>query len=186
MANGDLSASEGEKKFLKYALFRSSITIRSMEFESVHFGDDFSNPLFYSYLNLNEEALFYDSYFGVDGAIVETYFPLGILFQDSILNITLNEYGIWLDFRWDCIKEGKSDVLGYLKIRNSKFVGISIEAKYNFIYFASHDDVILENNIFEDLKYLEIERTPFIDFHPQSDCDPPDRTQNIVIKNNKF
>ena len=49
----DMVANESNKTFLKYNLFRSSMKVDSIEYQSIHYGDAWSNPLFFSFDNKN-------------------------------------------------------------------------------------------------------------------------------------
>jgi hypothetical protein len=48
------------------------------------------------------------------------------------------------------------------------------------------DDYIFRNNTLSNLVYLNMATRPFLDIHPNSVCDPPHRTQNIVHDDNLF
>ena len=186
VARKDMDTAEAEKFFLKYNLFRSSMVVDNMEYQSIHFGSAWSNPLFFSFDNTNEEVKLFNSYFDLDGSIYEAYFPVGLLIQDSTINITNYEYGVWNDFRWDCVENKAEDIIGYLIVKGTRFIGHFEQALYNFFYFSSPGDSIFENNVFDDFQYLDIETRPFVDWHPQSKCDPPNRTQQLLINDNKF
>ena len=91
-----------------------------------------------------------------------------------------------MDYRWDCYANGATGLKAYMIIQDSLFTGKHEQALYNFIFFASFDDFIFENNTFDACTYLDMETRPFLDTHPQSMCDPDFRTQRIFLNRNKF
>ena len=74
------------------------------------YGDAWSNPLIYTLSAYNESATICDSYLDLDGALMEAYSPVSFHLKNSVINITNYQYGIWLDFRWDCYSVGEADI----------------------------------------------------------------------------
>lgn len=66
------------------------------------FGDAWSNPLIYNFDSYNKTVYFEDCYLDLDGALFESYLPIGVHVNNCYFNMTNFEYGIWNDFRWDC------------------------------------------------------------------------------------
>ena len=98
---GDISSAE-VAVFLKFNKFRSNLVIKSVDFQSIMFGDAWSNPLVYTFDAYNKESYFEDCYFDLDGALYEAYMPVGVHVNNCHFNMTNFEYGVWNDFRWDC------------------------------------------------------------------------------------
>ena len=48
VARKDMDDSEATKFFLKFNIFRSNLTIENLDFQSIMFGDAWSNPLFFT------------------------------------------------------------------------------------------------------------------------------------------
>jgi hypothetical protein len=186
VARGDLDISESTKFFLKFSIFRSSMYMKGLDFQSIMFGDAWSNPLIFSFDAPNRTVVVEDCYFDLDGAFYEAYFPISLYVRRSQFNVTNYQYGIWNDFRWDCYGNNAIDLGGKLVMEDNLFTGKHQQALYNFLFFSSFDDFVLLNNRFDGVTYLDMETRPFLDVHPQSLCDPDHRTQHIVIDNNKF
>ena len=186
VARGDMDVSEATKFFLKFNVFRSSLQIIDIDFQSIMFGDAWSNPLIFSFDAKYQNILIDNAYLDLDGSLYECYFPISLRITRSHVNVTNYQYGIWSDFRWDCYANNATDVGGSLVFENSLFTGKHQQALYNFFYFASFDDFILNNNTFDGVTYLDMETRPFLDVHPQSMCDPNFRAQKVYIDNNKF
>ena len=130
------------------------------------FGDAWSNPLMFSFDNYNKTIIMDDCYLDLDGCLFEAYTPVGFHLKNSHINLTNYEYGIWNDFRYDCVALGQEDAIAFLIVENNLFTGLHREALYNFIYFASMDDAIIINNTFDGCTYLDMETRPFCDVHP--------------------
>lgn len=88
VGRGDMDVSESTKFFLKFNVFRSSMTIYSMDFQSIMFGDAWSNPLIFSFDAPNRTVSVYDCYFDLDGAYYEAYFPISVYVKGSHFNLT--------------------------------------------------------------------------------------------------
>jgi hypothetical protein len=183
---GDMEVSESTKFFLKFSIFRSSMTMRELDFQSIMFGDAWSNPLIFSFDAPNRTVLVEDCYFDLDGAFYEAYFPISLVVRRSHFNVTNYQYGVWNDFRWDCYANNATNLEAKLVLEENLFTEKHQQALYNFFYFSSFDDFILRNNVFDRVTYMDMETRPFIDVHPQSMCDPDFRTQHITIDQNKF
>ena len=84
----DMDMSESTKFFLKFSLFRSSMTMRNLDFQSIMFGDAWSNPLIFSFDAPNATVLVEDCYFDLDGAFYEAYFPISLIVRRSHFNVT--------------------------------------------------------------------------------------------------
>ena len=150
------------------------------------FGDAWSNPLIYSFDNYNSTAIINGSYLDLDGAFFECYSPIGVHVYNAHFNLTNYQYGIWNDFRWDCYLYNAEDIIGFLVVENTRFTDYHQQALYNFIYFSSPDSGQLINNTFQNCTWLDMQTRPFLDFHPQSLCDPDYRTQLLTFDSNKF
>jgi hypothetical protein len=118
---GDMDVSESTKFFLKFNIFRSSMTIKNIDFQSIMFGDAWSNPLIFSFDAPNRTVYIENCYLDLDGAFYEAYFPISLKIKGSHFNLTNYQYGVWNDFRWDCYSNKATDVGGYLIIEDSKF-----------------------------------------------------------------
>lgn len=59
----------------------------------------------------------------LDGAFFEAYFPVGLRVEGCTVNVTNYEYGVWNDFRWDCEANGFPDIIGYLEVVGTSFIG---------------------------------------------------------------
>jgi len=160
--------------------------VKSIDFQSIMFGDAWSNPLFFSFDAQNKSLTIEDAYLDLDGALAEGYFPISINLLNSHINLTNYQYGIWDDFRWDCYANNATTLSAHLVISGVLFTGYHQQALYNFLFFSSFDDFLLVNNTFDDCTYLDMETRPFLDIHPQAMCDPPGRTQNVFINRNTF
>jgi len=140
------------------------------------FGDAWSNPLIYTFDAYKNWVEVDGCYLDLDGAFFESYVPIGLNVYNSHFNLTNYQYGVWNDFRWNCYERNATDTTGFMVIENTLFTGKHEQALYNFLFFASMDDGILRNNTFDGCSFLDMETRPFVDIHPQSMCDPPDRT----------
>ena len=98
-----MSTSEASNYFLKFYVFRASLSLFHINFHSVMLGDVWSNPLVYTFSNLNKTIHFDQCYFDLDGVLEEGYHPVSSILTNSVINVTDFQYGIWLDFRWDCV-----------------------------------------------------------------------------------
>lgn len=49
VSRGDMNPSEANTYFLKFNVFRASLHVKSIDFQSIMFGDAWSNPLFFSF-----------------------------------------------------------------------------------------------------------------------------------------
>ncbi|CDW85403.1 UNKNOWN [Stylonychia lemnae] len=183
---GDMDISEATKFFLKFNVFRGSMYIKDIDFQSIMFGDAWSNPLVFTFDAVNQTVTFDNTYLDIDGSVFECYFPMSLMVKNAVFNVTNYEYGIWNDFRWDCYANNAEYARAFLIIQDSLFIEKHQQALYNFIFFASMDDMILRNNTFDGITYLDMETRPFLDVHPQSLCDPQHRTQNIFMDGNTF
>jgi hypothetical protein len=150
------------------------------------FGDAWSNPLFFSFDAPNKTLTIEDAYLDLDGALTEGYLPISINLLNSHINLTNYQYGIWNDYRWDCYANNATNLNGHLIISGVLFTGYHKQALYNFLFFSSFDDFILQNSTFNNCTYLDMETRPFLDTHPQAMCDPPNRSQNVFINGNTF
>eukprot|EP00347_Sterkiella_histriomuscorum_P017693 403348360 len=186
VSRGDMDTSEATKFFLKFNVFRGSLYIQDIDFQSIMFGDAWSNPLIFSFDAINQTVVWENSYLDLDGALMECYFPISTRISNSHINLTNYEYGIWNDFRWDCYSQNAEYLKAYLILENNLFTDKHQQALYNFIFYASMDDFIMRNNTFDSCTYLDMETRPFLDIHPQSLCDPPHRTQKVFLDSNKF
>jgi len=110
VSRGDMDISESTKFFLKFSIFRSSMIMRGLDFQSIMFGDAWSNPLIFSFDAPNRTVLVEDSYFDLDGAFYEAYFPISLIVRRSHFNVTNYQYGVWNDFRWDCYANNATDL----------------------------------------------------------------------------
>lgn len=102
VSRGDMDVSESTKFFLKFNVFRSSMHIQSLDFQSIMFGDAWSNPLIFSFDAPNQTVIVEDCYLDLDGAFYEAYFPISVRVTNCHFNLTNYQYGVWNDFRWDC------------------------------------------------------------------------------------
>lgn len=118
-----------------------------------------------------------DCYLDLDGALYEAYFPVSVRITNSHFNLTNYQYGIWNDYRWDCYAKNATTLQAYIIVEGSLFTGQHQQALYNFFFFSSFDDFIIRNSVFDGCTYLDMETRPFLDVHPQSQCDPDFRTQ---------
>ena len=186
VARGDMDVSESTKFFLKLNVFRGSLTLLNIDWQSIMFGDAWSNPLLFSFDAQNETVIFDNNYLDLDGALMETYFPISTLITNSHINLTNYEYGLWNDYRWNCTANNATEIRAYIIVENTLINGYHNQALYNFFYLATMDHFILRNNTFDDCTYLDMETRTFLDVHPQTLCDPDSRTQHIFIDDNKF
>jgi hypothetical protein len=85
------------------------------------FGDAWSNPLVFSFEALNHTIIFDDCYLDVDGSLCEGYQPISIIIKNSHVNVTHQEYGVWYDFRWDCVEGNAENALAFMIIENTKY-----------------------------------------------------------------
>lgn len=115
---GDMSTSEASSQFQKYYVFRSSLSLFHIDFQSIMFSDAWSNPLVFTFSNLNKTIHFNDCYFDLDGALEEGYHPISSILENSVINITDFQYGIWLDFRWDCVANNAEYAQAFYTLRN--------------------------------------------------------------------
>lgn len=99
VSRGDMQQSEASTYFLKFNIFRASLYVKSIDFQSIMFGDAWSNPLFFSFDAQNKSLTIEDAYLDLDGALCEGYFPISINLLNSHINLTNYQYGIWDDFR---------------------------------------------------------------------------------------
>lgn len=186
VARGDMDVSESTKFFLKFNIFRSSMYIKGLDFQSIMYGDAWSNPLIFSFDAPNQTVTLEDTQLDLDGALYEAYFPISVHINNARINLTNYQYGVWNDFRWDCYSNKATNLGGSLIIENSYFLGQHQQALYNFFFFSSFDDFIIRNNTFDACTYLDMETRPFVDVHPQTMCDPDFRTQKIYLDGNTF
>jgi hypothetical protein len=117
----DMDVSESTKFFLKLSIFRSSMTIKGLDFQSIMFGDAWSNPLIFSFDAPNHTVVVEDSYFDLDGAFYEAYFPISLEVRRSHFNVTNYQYGVWNDFRWDCYANNATDLGASLLFEDNLF-----------------------------------------------------------------
>lgn len=97
-----MDTSESTKFFLKFNVFRSSLAIINLDFQSIMFGDAWSNPLIFTYDAQNCTVYVEGCYLDLDGAYIEGYYPISSWSKGNHFNLTNYQYGFWLDFRWDC------------------------------------------------------------------------------------
>jgi hypothetical protein len=57
---------------------------------------------------------------------------------------------------------------------------------YSFIYVGTVGDFTFRNNTMSNLVYLNNPSKYFIDLHPDLNCDPAWRIQNIIFESNNF
>lgn len=88
LTRGDWDSSEASTLFLKFNVFRSSLTIDQIDFQSIMFGDAYSNPLVFSFDALNQTVIYNDCYIDVDGAFHEAYNPISVELRNSHINLT--------------------------------------------------------------------------------------------------
>jgi hypothetical protein len=130
------------------------------------FGDAWSNPLVFSFESTNHTVIFDDCYLDVDGCLCEGYYPISIIIKNSHVNVSNYEYGVWYDFRWDCVANNAENVVAFMIIENNLFTDKHIEALYNWIYFASVGDFIFRNNTLDALTYIDLDISPFLEVRP--------------------
>jgi hypothetical protein len=83
-----MDVSESTKFFLKFNVFRSSMTMKRLDFQSIMFGDAWSNPLIFSFDAPNRTVVVEDCYLDLDGAFSEAYFPISLNVRRSTFNLT--------------------------------------------------------------------------------------------------
>eukprot|EP00347_Sterkiella_histriomuscorum_P014519 403360570 len=186
LSRGEMETSEATKYFLKFSLFRGSLSLINIDIQSIMFGDEWINVLIFPYDGVNKTIIINNCYLDLDGAIMEVYTPLDTIMSYSHINVTNFENGFWNDFRWDCYQEGFEDVVGSMIFDSNLITGKHQQALYEFFFFSSMDDFIMINNTFDDFSFIDLETRPFLDLHPSSICDPTFRSQNIVFDSNKF
>lgn len=116
-----MDTSEATKFFLKFNVFRASLYIKDLDFQSIMFGDAWSNPLIFSFDAQNKTVTVENAYLDLDGAFMECYFPISAHVINSNFNLTNYEYGIWNDFRWDCYANNATYDIAYLILENNQF-----------------------------------------------------------------
>lgn len=88
VTRGDMDVSESTKFFLKFNVFRSSMHIKGLDFQSIMFGDAWSNPLIFSFDAPNQTVILEDTYLDLDGALYEAYYPISVKIKNAHFNVT--------------------------------------------------------------------------------------------------
>lgn len=102
----------------------------------------------------------------LDGSFIEGYTPISQYIDRGHFNVTNYQYGLWMDFRWDCVANNATTLRASTTIVNTLFTGHHQQALYNFLFIATFDNFIFENNTFDGCTYLDMETRPFLDIHP--------------------
>lgn len=97
-----MSESEASRFFLKIGIYRSNMIILNIDFQSIMFGDAWSNPLIFTFDAYKNWVEVDGCYLDLDGAFFESYVPVGLNVYNSHFNLTNYQYGVWNDFRWNC------------------------------------------------------------------------------------
>jgi hypothetical protein len=97
-----MASQEASTFFLKFNVFRGNMNIIGVDFQSIMFGTAWSNPLIFTFDAYNNTVYIEDCLLDVDGAFTEGYSPVSIAVNNSVVNVTNYQYGMWMDYRVDC------------------------------------------------------------------------------------
>lgn len=120
---GDMSSAEANKFFLKFSIFRANLLIENIDFQSIMFGDAWSNPLVFIFDGYKKLIKLDGCYLDLDGCLAEAYSVIAFQMTNCHVNLTNYEYGLWLDYTYDCYAYGEDDSPAYLIVENTLFTG---------------------------------------------------------------